>query len=230
MFRKYLNSLCVSALAAALLAPASANALSSTFTYNGPAAGSFVSVNTNRSEAGGPSSSTLAGPFNMSQTNPGTPFGDFIAWCFEIDQLLVTAPGGTNTYNLGGVLNIDQRARVQSMFDANYDDATIQTEQPKGAAFQLALWEVIYDDNFSLASGNFKSSTGGPLLSVANGFLSAAFEYGGPQKWILSELKSETAQDLGTVNAIPLPAAAWLLLGVSGGLIAAKRRKARAAA
>jgi hypothetical protein len=33
-----------------------------------------------------------------------------------------------------------------------------------------------------------------------------------------------------TVAAVPLPAAAWLLLGVSGGLIAAKRRSARKAA
>mgnify|MGYP006271538669 CR=1 FL=1 len=32
------------------------------------------------------------------------------------------------------------------------------------------------------------------------------------------------------VNAIPLPAAAWLLLGVTGGLVAAKRRQARRAA
>jgi hypothetical protein len=37
------------------------------------------------------------------------------------------------------------------------------------------------------------------------------------------------AQDLGVATAVPLPAAAWLLLGVSGALIAAKRRRARAA-
>jgi hypothetical protein len=35
---------------------------------------------------------------------------------------------------------------------------------------------------------------------------------------------------LAGINVIPLPAAAWLLLGVSGALVAAKRRKTRAAA
>jgi hypothetical protein len=36
--------------------------------------------------------------------------------------------------------------------------------------------------------------------------------------------------DNATVGAVPLPAAAWLLLGVSGALVAAKRRSARHAA
>ena len=36
--------------------------------------------------------------------------------------------------------------------------------------------------------------------------------------------------DSATVGAVPLPAAAWLLLGVSGALVAAKRRSARRAA
>jgi hypothetical protein len=36
--------------------------------------------------------------------------------------------------------------------------------------------------------------------------------------------------DNATIGAVPLPAAAWLLLGVSGALVAAKRRSARRAA
>jgi hypothetical protein len=227
MFNKFAIPLCAVALAATM-APVTADAM--TFTYNGPAAGSFVGVNTNRTEAGGPNRNTQAGPFNMSQSAPADPLGDFIAWCFEIDENLVTAAGGTNSYSFGGVLDTDQRARVQKMFDANYDDATIETSQPKGAAFQLALWEVIYDDNFDLSAGDFKSSTGGNLRSFANEFLTVASGYTGPQKWVITELKSDSAQDLGTVNAIPLPAAAWLLLGVSGALVGAKRRSARKAA
>jgi hypothetical protein len=50
----------------------------------------------------------------------------------------------------------------------------------------------------------------------------------------ISLVKSETNDGFSiddiTVGAVPLPAAAWLLLGVSGALVAAKRRSARHAA
>ena len=209
-------------------APLTAQAASK-YTYNGPAAGSFTTVNANRTDSGGPNQNLLAGPFAMSEADPVAALGDFVAWCFEIDQNLVTSSGGTRTYTLGGVLDTTQRGRIEKLFDANYSTA-IETSQPKAAAFQLAIWEVIYDDNFSLASGGFKSSTGGTLRTEANTFLSNAFSYDGPRLWSITELSSPTAQDLGTATAIPLPAAAWLLLGVSGALVAAKRRRDRGAA
>jgi hypothetical protein len=209
-------------------APMTAQAASK-YTYNGPAAGSFISVNTDRSEAGGPNQSVQAGPFSMSETDPVGGLGDFIAWCFEIDQNLVTGVGGTRSYTLGGALDTNQRTRVQNLFDANYGN-DIETSQPKAAAFQLALWEAIYDDNLSLASGDFKSSTGGQLRTDADSFLSAAASYTGDRLWTITELSSNTAQDLGTAAPIPLPAAAWLLLAASGGLLAAKRRRTQRAA
>jgi hypothetical protein len=208
----------------------------SLYTYNGPAAGSFDNVNADRSEAGGTSRTVAAGPFSMSETDPVGGLGDFIAWCFEIDQNLVTSDTGTRTYTLGGVLDTDQRGRIEKLFDANYS-TDIETSQPKAAAFQLAIWEVIYDDNFSLASGAFKSSTNGSpsstagqLRADADAFLTAAASYTGDRLWTITELSSATAQDLGTAAPIPLPAAAWLLLAASGGLLAAKRRRTQQAA
>ena len=227
MLTRFTVSACAAALACvAAFAPVAASAAPK-FTYNGPATGGFINVNADRSGAGGSNETFQSGPFDMTQTDPGTPLGDFIAWCFELDQNLVTSGTGTRSYTSGNVLDADQRKRVQSVFDANYKDAAIETNRRKGAAFQLALWEVIYDDNFDLGGGDFKSSTGGNVRSLADGFLTEANAYTGPQQWVLTELSSDTAQDLGTVNAIPLPAAAWLLLGVTGGLVAAKRRSAR---
>jgi hypothetical protein len=230
MFNKFTIPLCAVAMAAAM-APMTADALG-TFTFQGATAGAskldFATVNADRRDGGGDNRNNLgAGGFDMKQTSPDTPFGEFIAWCFEIDDPLVISDAGTTSYTQEGVLNADQRARVQKTFDANYHNAAITTDKTTSAAFQLALWEVIYDDNFSLASGDFKSSTGGTLRGIADGFLTAANDYTGAQKWVITELKSDTAQDLGTVNAIPLPAAAWLLLGVSGALVGAKRRSAR---
>ena len=127
------------------------------------------------------------------------------------------------------MLDTDQRGRVHSVFDANYHDTTIELSQPKGAAFQLAPWEAIDVINFALAaarSSRPRIPTTATCATSPTGS-SRGKDYSGPRKWVITELSSDTVQDLGTVNAIPLPAAAWLLLGVSGGLVAAKRRLPR---
>ncbi|MGY6694777.1 MAG: VPLPA-CTERM sorting domain-containing protein [Roseinatronobacter sp.] len=220
MFNKFSTPLSAVALAATvLLAPISASALSTiNLEITNGASSNFETVQTNQ-----PGNATaLAGPFLMREA--GTTNPTFLAWCFELDKTLVTP----TEYTIGGsFLDGNQLSRVQRLFDANYDNAAITTNQVAGAAFQLAIWEVILDDDFSLASGTFSSTTGGTLRTLADDFLTAAAGYSGPQQWVITEYTAPGSQNLGVINAIPLPAAAWLLLTATGGLIIAKRRRQR---
>jgi hypothetical protein len=167
------------------------------------------------------------GPFNIDIVGEGAR-NDFLAWCFEIEQ---TIGLGTYDYEIGDVLDADQTARVLKLFDANYTDDFFDTNgRNRGVALQTAIWETIYETSggYSVTNGNFTASGDTDSMTLANTYLENAFgEDVGPiaRKWSLTTFASATRQDLGTVNAIPLPAAAWLLLAASGGLLAAKRRR-----
>lgn len=214
----------------ASIAPMSADALN--LTFEGPSElSNYPKVNTSKT-----GNDEYAGPFKMSDEG----MAEFVAWCFEVDKNL---DFGTGSYTTGGALNDSARGRVQDVFDANYsDDGSFFSDRDKGAAFQLAIWEAIYETDdtkdLSLIDGDHTSTeytTGGTftaLGTLAEGFLTNANSYTGLQKWVITEYKHDNVekQDIGTVNAIPLPAAAWLLMFASGGLLAAKRRQARRAA
>ena len=68
----------------------------------------------------------------------------------------------------------------------------------------------------------------GEIFNVLIGFSSAVT--GATISLAKSGLNDGFSIDNATIGAVPLPAAAWLLLGVSGALVAAKRRSARRAA
>ena len=93
------------------------------------------------------------------------------------------------------------------------------------------MWCTISD---STNNGTFYATASNPgtIISKAQEFLDDADGYTGPNRWMITELKADVdaRQDMGTATAVPLPAAAWLLLGVSGALVGAKRRKRRVAA
>ena len=226
----------VPAAVAAMLAlfPQGASALD--FKFNGPAAGGYRTI-----LDGDRGSSTLdgtnAGAFSFTDMTPGGTLGNFVAWCFDLDTSF--SSGSTYKYEIDATPLQPEPpyapgalARVQKLFDKAYD-LTIPTDRDKSAGFQIAIWEVLYDTGFDLNTGGFTvTSAGGSALSEAVGFLSGLDTWTGSQKWTLTlydgEPSDPDAQDVGVAAAIPLPAAAWLLLGVSGALVAAKRRHSAA--
>jgi len=195
---------------------------------------------------------TNAGVFSMREligdVSVGDPYiqgvDDFLAWCFDIDKTIAQGQSLTYTIN-SNLLNNNPpylpgaKDRIQKLFDKSYNldlfASTNTNRSANSAGFQIAIWEVLYDTDangvYDLTGGAFKVNSGvTAALTAAAGFLDGSATYAGDQKWTITTYESETHQDLGVATVIPLPAAAWLLLGVSGALVAAKRRKTNRAA
>ena len=233
MLTRFTVSACAAAVAmAATLTPMTADALE--FRFNKAEVG-FRGVTVDRNDPlGVESMRTSAGAFDFDELDSaGNILRNFVAWCFDLDTTIST--GQTYTYDEApDMLDADPpylagaQERVQKLFDASYDPSAVLANAQASAGFQLAIWEVLYDDDFDLATGNF-TATDSNALDEAGGYLTGVGTYAGGQNWILTTYDSANAQDLGVASAIPLPAAAWLLLGVTGGLVAAKRRSARRA-
>ena len=164
--------------------------------------------------------------------------GDFLAWCLDLQYALdvntpspysITDTPFSNSYGLYA----GERARVQAVFDANY--GTLDAgDADQAAGFQLALWEVLYDEDFNLSTGKFRATAESGILGFADGFLSAADGYGDGRKFKLTFFESTAdpqRQNLVAASPVPLPASALLLLGGLGGLggLSALRRRKRTA-
>jgi hypothetical protein len=143
---------------------------------------------------------------------------------------IITETPFSNSFDL----DTDQRARVQSVFDANFAglDATDGVE---AAGFQLALWDAVYDDDWDVqgVGGVFSASASNPdVISAANSYLEAARDYEEGQAFAMTFLESNPGanqtkyQNLVTVSPVPIPAAGGMLLLALGGLgLAARRRR-----
>jgi hypothetical protein len=182
-----------------------------------------------------------AGAFGFRMTDvtkPESVLGSFIAWCLDLTHPLgpkgtpvtytITSTPFTNSYALG----VEERKRVQSVFDANFANVTV-TDKVQAAGFQVALWNALYDTDQSAGTGDFAISAEGKsytdIVNQANLYLTAAFGYSGTREWNLRFLQSNDSrkiyQNLVTATPVPVPAAAGLLLMALGGLAAVGRRR-----
>ena len=217
--------------AAALFAAQAASATTLNLTYV-EAANGFAAVDIDAapiSVAGG-QTSVPAGGFVMNDATGG--FGDFLAWCLDLGAFLGTS--GSHEYTTSATpfsnsFGLDSAgiARVSSIFNANFGAAVTATTDAS-AAFQVALWEVVYDDDMNIGTGAFQASSSGNVETLAAGYLAAAANYAGPNLFDVTYLEStaaDRAQNIVTVSAVPLPAAGLMLGFAVAGLGAARRFK-----
>ena len=213
----------LTAAAALALAPALASAAPITLTFDsGTASGTANITATPVGNTGG------TGAFGFNMTDTTGPLGSFLAWCLDIEHQLtggpykVTTTPFSNSYPVGTA----ELARVQSVFDANF--ATLNTgNNDQAGGFQVALWNALYDTDWLSTAGVFAVAAGG-VATKADAFLSLAQNYMGSKKYNLTFLESlseNPSQNLITVAPVPLPAAAFLMVGALGGLAALRRRK-----
>lgn len=192
------------------------------------------------------------GPYYFRQNTPintGLP-NTITAFCVEVNQPIASGATTYMTYSpLSATpgLTTNQVGLITKLFANDYSRAWDNTSfagSSDATAFQLALWEIMYDGQtgsaLNVSSGNFqvKSGIAASTIATANSWLTALAGQGSNLgDYQLVYLKNGYKQDQITMipnppkpgNPVPAPAGA-VLLGMGGLLAAARNLRKRVAA
>ena len=170
-------------------------------------------------------------------TGAGASFGSSVdSFCIELTQHAVTS---WNTYQIGDVsasptpgstlsggpagMGATKAGQLGQLWGGYHADAL--TSDVKRAAFQLAVWEIVYDDGLDLGSGGFKvlnyDANSAAAKTRARQYLAGLSGYTGPSAG-LAALRSDSLQD--QLVAVPTPTAALGGLVLLGGMAVTRRR------
>lgn len=186
-------------------------------------------VNISTTRNGGSSWQTLsAGRFNWhgAITNPVGLQGDFSAFCIELTQGVSVG----NTYSSYEAIQLaaapqpaaspyapmgvgDARL-ISDLWEKHRESLTTANDY---AAFQIAIWEIVYDGGEDLSAGNFRMRNNNTVKNLAQGWLDGLNDEA-PIATYLYALSHENKQDM----LVPTPGAAGLM-GLA--VIVAARRK-----
>ena len=185
----------------------------------------------------GHSFNTSAGAFNFLRkaSDPGTLPGfapTFQGFCIDLTEYVQV--GHTyewHTVSLGnaptsdaGPMGAANAARLGRLFANQYNGlATAANQSQAYAAFQLAVWEIVFDGDLNLSNGSLKcTSAPSGTISLAQSWLNTL---GTGQGWSLIAIDDQPGCDDGHQGYVltPTPGAA-ALLGM-GGLMGARRRR-----
>ncbi len=230
LIKKFLKGV---ALAAGLCLPGIASAATVSLVYNGGTSNGWVTI-TNAPVATASGSLPLnVGAYGFKMTDTTGQMGMFTAFCLDISHWLqnsgvydTTETPFTNSYPV----NAAAMSRLQAVFDANYASVVL-TNAVQAAGFQAALWNALYDGDWSAGTGAFAVKDGKTgATAQANAYLLAAQNYSGGQVWDMTFLQARTYnQNLVTVAPVPLPAAGGMLLLGLGALALLRRGRKLAA-
>jgi len=167
----------------------------------------------------------------------------FTAWCLDIATYLRLPSIYTTTTTpfSSGALTLAKISNIERLFETGYNSLVV-TNNIQSAGFQLALWEVLYENSgtFDLAIGNFSVSSSAAIAAgqaLLNGmagainwdydltFLQSNDPRGGPTGHYSQHLVTANT-GLELVAAVPLPAGGVQLLAGLGALAALRRRRA----
>jgi hypothetical protein len=124
--------------------------------------------------------STVA--FQLDVDKTGSVFSDWVFFCFEIPETLGKGDSEGWTYREeAGLLLPDSPISaaalpfIKELFQKSYLGRSVAAwTAPKVAAFQLALWELVYESDLGsldIGSGVFNASAGGTVVADANNLL-----------------------------------------------------------
>jgi len=174
----------------------------------------------------GVASSINTGRYNWTRTGGDAlaPLGQFATFCIEVTQNI--GFGASYTYDViplaGGPLPVTvetpmglaKAGLIAGLWSAHYGSLVTSLDF---AAFQVAVWEIVYDAALDLSSGTFTLTSNAPVGALAQTWLDAVVP-ADPDAIGLKALSSNDAQD----QLVPAPAT-LALLGL--GAFAARRRR-----
>ncbi len=166
--------------------------------------------------------------------------GNYITFCSDFAQSVSTSG---STYTVSGIQNLPGSgpmgaAKMHAIYDmyAAAGGSQMGSDADMAAAFQLAIWEVIYDydpssaGSLNLASGTLKArSTSGSALSSAiatrAASLFSAIGSNAAQTGLMGFTSSSFQDQILQLQLVPVPLAA--VAGLAGlGIVGYTRRRA----
>jgi hypothetical protein len=163
-------------------------------------------------------------------TNPAGLRGSFSAFCIELTQSVSAGTTYSNTYEViplatgplpaaapNQPMGVDSAQLIGNLWDKHYTSLSTSNDF---AAFQLCIWEIIYDAGLDLGAGDFRMRNNSTVQNLAQGWLNG-LDPKEPVSASLFSLSSPTKQDM----LVPTPGAASLLAGGLLGLAGRRRRK-----
>ena len=184
----------------------------------------------------------LAGGFAVTGNLDGVGAAEnFIAWCLDISTTLRLPSTYTTTTTpfASGPLSPPRISTIERLFETGLSTLNLGNNADS-AGFQLALWEVLYENSgtLSLGTGNFSANHATAAIAVANTLLGNLALGPVTRDYNLTFLQSNDphntvdghySQHLVTATPVPLPAGGVLLLAGLGALGALRRRARKAA-
>jgi hypothetical protein len=184
---------------------------------------------------------TVTAQWRVANSKPAGYADQFHVYCVDMDHVSVSpstvtlekvAPG-----EVGGTNRLMRAAWLFNQFGGSVEGASGSDRQKRGAALQLAIWNVMEDDDLDVTTqgaGRFylKSASGytDDVSSLANSWLTAMGNNNvGTGTWFKIDRSRSNGQDMIGASLVPEPGSMVLLLsgGVAclGGLRRRKQRK-----